>query len=369
MQENLLRSFLSATPEHRRHAKFSFGTLFIPQLASELGGFEKAVDVLLGENQAVWSTFTGPDLVDCAHSINMAGMIVDSLAPADARAMHVNLLKEGGYLGAIQVSAKNPAHWDVFENAIGAADFRVYGDELRVFCRGFEVAASDERDHLTFNHWKEVGIFSSVRWEDVGVAGSIFDQYYTYEHAGRVAELEDMLSGQLTFVLHEVLMRASELDPDLMSRLHAAIKAFEHHDTAEQLAHVSLSCRRYIEKLADTLYPPRKERINGRDLGLDKYRNRLWAYISDRLDSGTAAAVCLANFKDLGERIDALSRAANKGLHDAITASDVNRLLMTLLVVSHDLLTLETPGQRVSYEPYRENIAAILKLMLETDSE
>ncbi|MGW2033068.1 hypothetical protein [Streptomyces sp. NPDC001811] len=270
MQESLLRAFLSAAPEYRRHAKFGFGTLFIPQLASELGGFEKAVNVLLGENQAVWSTFTGPDLVNYAQKVNMAGMIVESLSPTDARAMHVKLLKAGGYLGAIQVSAKNPAHWEVFEHAIGAADFRVYGDELRMFYRGFESEGSDQRDHVTFNHWRKVGIFSSVRWEDLGVVGSIFDQYHTYEHAGRVSELEDLLSGQLSFVLHEVLMRASELDPDLTSRLHAAIKAFEYHDTAEQLAHVSLSCRRYIEKLADTLYPPRKS----------PSRAEIWAPIS-----------------------------------------------------------------------------------------
>lgn len=360
IQKALLKAYISSTPRHRRHAKFGFGTLPIADIAQAVGSLDKAVGLILGEQWVVWSTFAGPDLSRYAVELNIAGMTVDSMTPADARAMHVALSGQGGYLGAIQILPAIRAHWLTFEQPI-PVDFRVYGEELRIFYRAFESEFEDDRDHVTFRSWVESGLFSAVRWEDSGVRGTIFDPYDTMEHAGRTGELESLLSGQLAFALNEVLIRSSELDPRLTLRLHAAIRAFEDHDTVEQLAHVSLSCRRYLEKLADALYPARKEKTNGREVGQSQYRNRLWAYISDEMESGTAREVTLANLKDLGDRVDALDSGANKGLHAENTASEVNRLLVTLLLVSHDILTLTTPGDRISYDPYREHITGLLK--------
>jgi hypothetical protein len=102
---------------------------------------------------------------------------------------------------------------------------------------------------------------------------------------------------------------------------------------------VATSCRRFLEQLADALYPPRKERIKDRDLGRDKYLNRLWAYVEAQI-SGSQQELILANLKDLGNRIDRLNKAASKGVHAGVDTGEVGRLLSSLLVVTHDILAL-----------------------------
>ncbi|MGW3718424.1 hypothetical protein ACWD8L_15025 [Streptomyces sp. NPDC005133] len=364
MKEELLRSFVASTPLHRRHARFSFGTIPFRDLSQRAGAIEAAVEAILGENWAVWSTFTGPDLCESVSQLDIAGMVVDSIAPADARAMHVLLKPCGGYLGAIQIVSVLPSHWLAFEAPIPCT-LRVFQNELFVLYRGFELEVSDERDHSVISDWRDSGIFDSVEWEDSGVRETIFDPYLTREHSRRVGELEHLLTGQLASTVSEVLIRCSDIDPNLTTRLHGALKAFEEHDSVEQLAHVSLSCRRFIETLADALYPPRKGKVNGRDVGKAQYRNRLWAYINEKIDSRTARELVLANFADLGNRIDALDTSANKGLHAENTTSEINRLLLTLLVVSHELLTLNPPGGEFSFAPYKEEISKIAKKMFQ----
>ncbi|WP_330239251.1 hypothetical protein [Streptomyces sp. NBC_00525] len=150
----------------------------------------------------------------------------------------------------------------------------------------------------------------------------------------------------------------------LNQRLHAALKAFESHETGEELAHVSLSCRRFTEKLADCLYPPREEKVNGRKVGQAEYRNRLWAYIAENVTSDTTRELLIANVEDLGKRIDRLDSLSNKGLHSDVSSSDVNRLLLSLLVVAHDLISLRPPGGDFSYKPYETTIRSFMEKVL-----
>ncbi|MGW2695348.1 hypothetical protein ACWC3Y_26600 [Streptomyces sp. NPDC001296] len=366
MKKAFVHAFVASTPRHRRHARFSFGTIPFDRLAQRTGGMESAVESLLGEHWAVWSTFDGPELCAEASRLNVAGMVVDSITPADARRMHVRLRECGGYLGAVQILPALPSHWIAF-NASMAASLRVVEDSLFIFYQKYQLEVSDERDHSEIDTWSKTGLFSSVEWEDSGVRGTVFDAYLTREHAQRAGELEQLLSGQLASALNEVLIRCADINPNLTIRLHGAIKAFEEHDSVEQLAHVSLSCRRFIEALADTLYPPRAEKVNGRDVGKAQYRNRIWAYIREKIESKTAQDLVLANFEDLGKRVDALDTGANKGLHAENSTSEINRLLLTLLVVSHDLLTLVPPGGDFSYAPYKDEIARITNEFLNYD--
>jgi hypothetical protein len=367
-QQSLVEAFMYNVPRHRRHAKFSFGSLFLHRLAEALGSSDSAVEQILGDKWVVWSTFAGPELSRYMRNMNIGGMVVDSIMPADVRSMHVALQECDGYLGAIQILFTIPVHWLVFEHRM-PRKFRIIDNELRIFYSGFEAEVSDERDFVGFERWRSTGLFSSMKWEDTGLQETIFDPYATLEDGIRAAELEELLSGQFAFALHEVLMRSSDLDPNLTLRLHAAIKAFEGHDTAEQLAHVALSCRRYVELLADCLYPPREEKVNGRDVGASQYRNRLWAYVAENIESRASRDLILVNLRDLGARIDALDANANRGLHSNSNASEINRVLISLLVVSHDLLILAPLPDKISYRPYEDEVARMVRSLLESEDE
>lgn len=98
--------------------------------------------------------------------------------------------------------------------------------------------------------------------------------------------------------------------------------------------------------------PSRDEKVNGRKVGRAEYRNRLWAYVADNVTSDTTRALLIANVEDLGNRIDRLDSLSNKGLHSNVSSSDVNRLLLSLIVVAHDLMSLRPPDGDFSYEPY-----------------
>lgn len=360
MRESVVRAFMESVPQHRRHARFSMGTLPLWQLARKVGGAESAANSVLGEHWAVWSTFLGPDLAECVESFDIAGMVVESLTPSDARAMHIRLKGMEWYLGAVQIRPEIPEHWAVFLNGIPSR-FRIFEESLCLFYRGFEAEVEDNRDHVEYREWGASGLFSSVRWEDSGVRETIFDPYDNMQHFRRIGEAEELLHGQFSSALGETLMRCSDLDPNLTQRLHAAIKAFEGHETAEELAHVSLSCRRFTEKLADCLYPPREEKVNGRKVGRAEYRNRLWAYVAENVTSDNMRQLLIANVEDLGKRIDRLDNLSNKGLHSDVSPSDVNRLLLSLLVVAHDLICLRPPGGAFAYEPYETTIRAFIE--------
>ncbi|MFF0851292.1 hypothetical protein ACFYVM_09655 [Streptomyces sp. NPDC003280] len=351
MRESLVRAYMEAVPRHRRHARFSAGTLPLRQLAANLGSIEEAINSVLGEHWTVWSTFLGPDLAECVVSFDIAGVGVESMSPSDVRAMHVRLLEAQWYLGAVQIRPEIPSHWEIFLKGI-PSKFRIFQENLYLFHVGYELEVEDTRDHVDFRSWKESGIFSSVCWEDLGVRETIFDPYENWEHFRRIGEADELLHGQFSSALGETLMRCSDLDPNLTQRLHAAIKAFEGHETGEGLAHAALSCRRFTERLADCLYPPRDEKVNGRKVGQAEYRNRLWAYIADNVTSDTARTLLIANVEDLGNRIDRLDSLSNKGLHSNVSSADVNRLLLSLIVVAHDLMSLRPPGGTFSYEPY-----------------
>ncbi|MET9693342.1 hypothetical protein ABZY81_33685 [Streptomyces sp. NPDC006514] len=357
MREALVRAFMESAPRHRRHARVSAGTLPLRRLAQEVGSAQGAADSVLGEHWALWSTFLGPDLVKHIESFDIAGIVLESVTPSDARAMHIRLKDAEWYLGAVQIRPEIREHWAVFLKGIPSW-FRIFEDSLYLFHRGYELELEDDRDHVEYREWETSGLFSSVHWEDSGVRETIFDPYDNMQHFRTLGEADELLHGQLSSALGETLMRCSDLDPKLTQRLHAAIKAFEGHETTEELAHVSLSCRRFTEKLADCLYPPREEKVNGKKVGRAEYRNRLWAYVAENVTSDTTRELLIANVEDLGKRIDKMDSLSNKGLHSDVSSSDVNRLLLSLLVVAHDLISLRPPGGTFAYEPYEGAIRA-----------
>ena len=76
--------------------------------------------------------------------------------------------------------------------------------------------------------------------------------------------------------------------PDALMQLQAA---YERSDAGhpEALSHAVTSCRRVLKSLADVVYPATGKTIRGPDdynqcraMTEDKYRNRLWQYVSER---------------------------------------------------------------------------------------
>ena len=115
-------------------------------------------------------------------------------------------------------------------------------------------------------------------------------------------------------------------------------------DNPEDWANAVHSCRRILLDLADALYPPRSSiDINGKTikLGKDQYINRLMQYISDKEGSKTYTQIVGADLSSVGERIDAIYNASNKGTHSEITKEEAARYVIHTYLLISDIIALD----------------------------
>ena len=104
------------------------------------------------------------------------------------------------------------------------------------------------------------------------------------------------------------------------------------------------SCRRLLQEVADAIFPPAgPQERNGRtvNLGPDNYINRLVCYIEDHSQSVRYNAIVGSSLKHIGERLDALFQAAQKGSHANINSKEeAERYVIYTFLTLSDILSL-----------------------------
>ena len=108
------------------------------------------------------------------------------------------------------------------------------------------------------------------------------------------------------------------------------------------------SCRRMLQALADNLYPSTEnivKEIGGKPktikMGPDNYVNRLMAYVESKSSSDRFKAIVGSNLKFIGERLDAVFQAAQKGSHSQIIErTEADRYVVNTYMIVGDILTL-----------------------------
>jgi hypothetical protein len=175
------------------------------------------------------------------------------------------LKKDDAYLGALEIHAANPTHWGLYQHSL-IPKYRFFNCELRVFYRAFEEA--EGADVVQIPDYLQKLPFRSVTREDLGVRHTIFDAYDSFGHAKRVAEVADSASQQLALVAGDVLLRVGDLNPQLIDALYAMLNAFRSIEAKEEVAHVALSCRRFLRGWPMfSILPGRKPRTAGSSAG------------------------------------------------------------------------------------------------------
>lgn len=107
----------------------------------------------------------------------------------------------------------------------------------------------------------------------------------------------------------------------------------------ESLSHALTSCRRLLMNVADAMFPPRAEPYKDRKgkertVGPEQYKNRLVAYLAERVESDGSLAILDADLGHLAARIDAVYEKACKGVHDEVDKAEAQ------LTVIHTYLFL-----------------------------
>ena len=112
-------------------------------------------------------------------------------------------------------------------------------------------------------------------------------------------------------------------------------------------------CRRVLQDLADAVFPatdlPRKIEGGGKTreikLGPDNYINRLICFAEDNSSSERTQAIIGSQMGFLGDRLDALFQAAQKGSHATITSrQEADRYVIYTYMAIGDILQLR-PNQ------------------------
>lgn len=120
-------------------------------------------------------------------------------------------------------------------------------------------------------------------------------------------------------------------------------------DNPEDWSNAVHSCRRILQDLADHLFPatdtPRTKLVNGKEirvsLGADNYINRLVCFTEDNSTSERSEEIIGSQLKYLGDRLDSLFRAAQKGSHATISRRDeAGRYVVYTYMLVADLLKL-----------------------------
>lgn len=345
--EKLFRSLLKANFNNLNLKIFEGDLLVYNYINTDK--FDSLVNGILGlDFPRIWRDINKDKLKKTMISSVSYVVLVEGLS--DHMRDHINqsFKDEKSYIGAIQIIGANGVHWSLYKQSL-SPQYRYVDKELRIF---YTMDEEDTRDTDLEVKWKQFP-FQTVQWENLNARHTIFDAYENFDRSVLLVKLNEILSSRLAQLAEDILLRLGDLNPELQSTLYAAFKAFYSVQTAEEISHVAISCRRFIEGLANTLYPAKEEQVNERGVKQDAYRNRLWAYIEERLDTSKESKnLVKTGVQDLGSRINKIDKLAQKGLHANITLLEIDRLLIALVTVTYDLLSLTQPPTEVPIEPH-----------------
>lgn len=124
----------------------------------------------------------------------------------------------------------------------------------------------------------------------------------------------------------------------------AAIQENLASDNPEDWANAVHSCRRLLQEVADAVFPAAEDQErNGKviRLGADNYINRLVCYIEDKSSSSRFTEIVGSTLAYIGERLDAVFKAAQKGSHAEISSrEEAERYVIYTFLTLGDVLAL-----------------------------
>lgn len=204
-----------------------------------------------------------------------------------AERLHIKLYNEEAYLGAIDLNYAYLPHFAFFANGL-VQSFRLHNKRCSILYAMSE--KEDVRDVAYEEAFTHAGY--AVDYEDIGGRHTIFDNYYDSKtHNERIEHFSGFFVQNLDWSaddISDLSLNIEELHPYLFNILYASCRALEDAEVKEQLSQAYLSGRRFIEHVANFLYPPQdaphkcldgKERL----VKQDNYTNRIAAYLENTL--------------------------------------------------------------------------------------
>jgi hypothetical protein len=136
----------------------------------------------------------------------------------------------------------------------------------------------------------------------------------------------------------------AQISPRVLDQFTAAYRRAS-EDDPESKTHALTTCRRILESVADVVYPARAEPVvdsggTPRDVGAEKYVNRLWVFVDASMSGSTQSKLVLATLQDFGSRIDAVYLLTNKGVHADVSQAEVDTCVMQTYLLAGEVLRI-----------------------------
>jgi hypothetical protein len=337
-----------------RHMKIKYGDVLIYSHARNRKEYERLAEATYFG--VPWSLVDAERIRSSYMKETLWAWVVQNITRPVAEERHDRLRGDSAYIGLHAVDFALPQHLMLYRNAMPEY-CRVFGDQATLF---YSMGNEDDKDEHEPQELLRLG-FRDVEWEDRGAHGSIFDRYDDLEHFQQVREIQTILARgteEGDYAAEELVMMLQDLHPRLFYSLGAAVRAMNRARNEEDVAQVGLSCRRYIEQLADVLYPARPDRPNGRDVSQSKFRNRIWAYVSEAVPATETSRDQRVGV--LGKEVDRMIDEVNSMLHGSAGKELALNTLWDLARLSSSLLTIDVRAVRKPYEAFNESIEDML---------
>lgn len=167
--------------------------------------------------------------------------------------------------------------------------------------------------------------------------GYVFRKYYQLKFS---AEAQDVFST----VREAVDGRIGDAVPSAVQKFASVHENLE-SSNPEDWSNAVHSCRRILQDLADAVFPPGGDRTlpGGKSikLGPDNYVNRLMCFAEDNTDSERFVELVGSHLAFLGDRLDAVFQAAQKGSHSSVSQAEARRYVIYTYMLVADLLSLK----------------------------
>lgn len=345
-----------------RHMKVKHGDVLIYSHARAHDDYERIAEATYFGTH--WSRVKAARIRTSYMRETIWAWIIQNVTHQIAEDLDAALSSESSYLGLHAVDYSYPPHLALYRNSMPEY-CRIIGTTCLL---PYSMGNKDEIDDFEAKDLLALG-FTKVDWEDRGAHGTIFDDYDTLQHFQQVRDVQAVFARGLPegdYEAEELVMLLEDLNPRLFNTLGAAVRAVSRAQNEEDIAHVGISGRRYIEQLSDVLFPAREELHNGRSVTKDKFRNRLWAFIdlaiSTSIDNREEEA------RRRGLEVDRLINEVNAILHGTPDKTRALRILFDLAKLSINLLQLDPASTRRPYDAFNENIVKLLQESLDDEA-
>lgn len=231
---------------------------------------------------------------------------------------NINITKDKGILNFIddeELNAKVRISGGQFEN-IGFIEQR-YNDIVKG-------KKGNDGTYYQSNLSNTLAIVKSLAYKKA----SFFHKKYAYE---------SLPETNFELLKSKVDDKLLDLEPHLAEQLMLAFKGVS-SDNKEEWSQALTSCRRFFEKLADSLYPATDKKNNGRSLTQNNYINRLWAFLDESIESDSDKEIAKKHIDYLGSYFQSIYKITNKGVHTEITRIEALKTVMHLYLVCVDIL-------------------------------